>query len=62
MLQANIGVIVNVLEDHMDVMGPTLDEVAEAFLPTIPYKGHLITIDGPYLEYFKTAAAKEEQR
>ncbi|MGG0544438.1 poly-gamma-glutamate synthase PgsB [Priestia aryabhattai] len=62
MLQANIGVIVNVLEDHMDVMGPTLDEVAEAFLPTIPYKGHLITIDGPYLEYFKTAAAKRRTK
>ncbi|MBZ6489027.1 poly-gamma-glutamate synthase PgsB [Priestia aryabhattai] len=62
MLQANIGVIVNVLEDHMDVMGPTLDEVAEAFLPTIPYKGHLITIDGPYLEYFKTVAAKRRTK
>ncbi|MEH7508508.1 poly-gamma-glutamate synthase PgsB [Priestia megaterium] len=62
MLQANIGVIVNVLEDHMDVMGPTLDEVAEAFLPTIPYKGHLITIDGPYLKYFKTVAAKRRTK
>ncbi len=62
MIQANIGVIVNVLEDHMDVMGPTLDEVAEAFLPTIPYKGHLITIDGPYLEYFKTVAAKRRTK
>ncbi|WP_322551799.1 poly-gamma-glutamate synthase PgsB [Priestia megaterium] len=62
MIQANIGVIVNVLEDHMDVMGPTLDEVAEAFLATIPYKGHLITIDGPYLEYFKTVAAKRRTK
>ncbi|GAK02149.1 poly-gamma-glutamate synthase subunit PgsB/CapB [Geomicrobium sp. JCM 19037] len=35
MLQANIGVIVNVLEDHMDLMGPTLDEVAHAFTATI---------------------------
>ncbi len=62
MIQANIGVIVNVLEDHMDVMGPTLDEVAEAFLATIPYKGHLITVDGPYLEYFKTVAAKRRTK
>ncbi|MCA1048612.1 MULTISPECIES: poly-gamma-glutamate synthase PgsB [Priestia] len=62
MIQANIGVIVNVLEDHMDVMGPTLDEVAEAFLATIPYQGHLITVDGPYLEYFKTAAAKRRTK
>ena len=58
LIQANIGVIVNVLEDHMDVMGPTLDEVAEAFLATIPYNGHLITVDGPYLTYFKRVAKK----
>ena len=58
LIQANIGVIVNVLEDHMDVMGPTLDEVAEAFLATIPYNGHLITVDGPYLTYFKWMAKK----
>ncbi|GGE83470.1 poly-gamma-glutamate synthase PgsB [Priestia taiwanensis] len=56
LVQANIGVIVNVLEDHMDVMGPTLDNVAEAFTATIPYGGHLVTIDGPYLEYFKQVA------
>src|SRR5699024_4030033 len=45
LLQANIGVIVNVLEDHMDVMGPTLHEVADAFLATIPYNGYLVTIE-----------------
>ncbi|MBD1371761.1 poly-gamma-glutamate synthase PgsB [Hazenella sp. IB182357] len=58
MLQANIGVIVNVLEDHMDVMGPTLNEVAEAFTATIPYNGHLIVSDGPYVPYFIRAAKK----
>lgn len=55
-LQANIGVIVNVLEDHMDVLGPTLDEVAEAFTATIPYNGHLIVTEGPYLSYFQEIA------
>ncbi|SDJ89056.1 poly-gamma-glutamate synthase PgsB [Natronincola ferrireducens] len=58
MVQANVGVIVNVLEDHMDVLGPTLDEVAEAFTATIPYNGHLIITQGPYVEYFKKVAAK----
>lgn len=56
MIQANIGVIVNVLEDHLDVMGPTLDQIADAFTETIPYNGYLITIEGPYTEYFKTVA------
>lgn len=56
MLQANIGVIVNVLEDHLDVMGPTLDEIADAFTATIPYNGHLIISEGPYTDYFKNIA------
>lgn len=56
LLQANIGVIVNVLEDHMDVMGPTLDEVADAFLATIPYDGYLVTIESDYLPLFQQVA------
>lgn len=62
LLQANIGVIVNVLEDHMDVMGPTLDEVAEAFTSTIPYNGHLIIAEGPYVDYFKEEAARRKTK
>ncbi|MFD1068025.1 poly-gamma-glutamate synthase PgsB [Oceanobacillus locisalsi] len=62
LLQANIGVIVNVLEDHMDVMGPTLDEIAEAFTATIPYNGHLIVSEGPYVEYFQEEAAKRNTK
>jgi poly-gamma-glutamate synthase PgsB/CapB len=58
MLQANVGVIVNVLEDHMDVMGPTLKEVAEALSATIPRKGHLIINDSPYVYYYKRLARK----
>lgn len=60
MIQANIGVIANVLEDHMDVMGPTLNEVAEALKATIPYRGHLIISDGPYVHYFKREARKRK--
>ncbi|MDT1790748.1 poly-gamma-glutamate synthase PgsB, partial [Salmonella enterica subsp. enterica serovar Oslo] len=62
LIQAKVGVIVNVLEDHMDVMGPTLDEVAQAFLATIPYNGHLVTIEGPYLEYYKKVAAERNTK
>ncbi|RNA67783.1 poly-gamma-glutamate synthase PgsB [Alteribacter keqinensis] len=57
MLQGNIGVIVNVLEDHMDVLGPTIDDVARSFTATIPYNGHLIVNDGPYQDFFKEIAA-----
>lgn len=56
LVQANICVIVNVLEDHMEVMGPTLDNIAEAFTATIPYGGKLIVATGPYEPYFRKIA------
>lgn len=49
MLQANITVIVNILEDHLDVMGPTEVQIAEAFSKTIPYHGYCVTVPSPYL-------------
>lgn len=51
--KANITVIVNVLEDHLDVMGPTTDQIAMAFTNTIPYDGYLVVDNGPYVEYFR---------
>ncbi|WP_422387437.1 poly-gamma-glutamate synthase PgsB [Alkalicoccus halolimnae] len=60
MLQANIVLIVNVLHDHMEVLGPTLDHVAEAFAGTIPYNGHLIINESPYVEYY-TKIAEERK-
>ncbi len=56
MFMANITLIVNVREDHLDVMGPTLDEVAQAFSRSIPYNGHLITTQGQYTEFFSQIA------
>lgn len=62
MIKANICVIVNVLEDHMDVMGPTLNQVAQAFSKTIPNNGWLITVDGPYRGYFEEEAKKKNTK
>lgn len=62
MLEANIVVIVNVLEDHLDVMGPTLDQIAQAFGATIPYDGYLITVPGPYVEYFENIAKERNTK
>lgn len=62
LLQANIGVIVNVLEDHLDVMGPTLDQVADAFLATIPYDGTLILSESPYVDFFTVEANKRNTK
>jgi poly-gamma-glutamate synthase PgsB/CapB len=44
-VKGNIGVITNVREDHQDVMGDTLAEIADALSNTIPYDGRLIVAE-----------------
>lgn len=60
LVKANVGVIVNVMEDHMDVLGPTLDEVAEAFTATIPVNGKLVVMKDQYTSYFAKEAKKRD--
>lgn len=62
MIRANMGVIANVLEDHMDVMGPSLVEVAEALKATIPYRGQLVVSEGPYVHYFIREARRRKTK
>ncbi len=62
MLQANITVIVNVLKDHLDEMGPTTTQIAWAFSKSIPDNGTLIVSDDDYLPYFKKEAEKRNTR
>lgn len=61
-VQSNITVITNIIEDHLDVMGPTLDQVAEAFAETIPRNGYLIMSPNPYEEFFRKKAKKKNSR
>lgn len=42
---STIGVITNVREDHTDVLGKTLPEIAKSLTSTIPYSGHLVTAE-----------------
>ena len=58
MIKANIGVIVNVMEDHLEEMGPTTKQIAEAFTSTIPFNGKLIINEGEYTNFFKRVAKK----
>ncbi|WP_199228204.1 poly-gamma-glutamate synthase PgsB [Salipaludibacillus keqinensis] len=55
-VQANITIITNVMEDHLDVMGPTVDQIAEAFGRTIPHNGYLVIPPTTYQRYFKKIA------
>ncbi len=52
-INAGLTVITNVLEDHLDEMGPTTDQIAWAFADTIPYNGAVVIPDCEYTEYFK---------
>lgn len=60
LVKANIGVIVNVMEDHMDVLGPTLKDVAQAFTATIPYKGKLVVMKDDFTDFFAKEAKKRK--
>lgn len=58
-IQANVVVITNVVEDHLDEMGPTTEQIAWAFEKTIPDHGILVITEGPYAQYFRRRAAKK---
>jgi poly-gamma-glutamate synthase PgsB/CapB len=55
-IRSNVGVITNVRPDHLDVMGPSLYEVADSLSTTIPKCGHLFTVDKNYIGIFKEKA------
>lgn len=58
MLHSTIGVITNVRLDHIDVMGYTLTEIAEALGNTIPKKQQLFTAETALFNKLKTISDK----
>ncbi len=56
LIQPTHGVITNARADHLDVMGPTVMDVARALSNTIPRKGRFFTAErGAPLKVFKRA-------
>ena len=50
LVKGNLTVITNIREDHQDVMGETLEQIADTLSLTIPDNGYLITSeDRPHL-------------
>jgi poly-gamma-glutamate synthase PgsB/CapB len=50
LVKGNINVITNVREDHQDVMGESLEEIADTMSLMVPYNGILVTAeDRPHL-------------
>lgn len=56
MIRSTIGVITNVRDDHLDVMGPRLLDVARALSLTIPREGCLVTAENAFLDVFMERA------
>ena len=58
MIKATHGVLTNIRMDHLDVMGPRLENVAEALTLTIPKKSKVFTAEDRMLDYIKKKADK----
>lgn len=54
--KATVGVITNARPDHLDVMGPTVDDVAVALAATVPDGGALFTCEHQRLGTFSRVA------
>ncbi len=54
------GVITNVRPDHLEVMGPTMAEVAKSLSGTVPRRSHLFHAEDVYADFFTERAAAQK--
>lgn len=59
MMHSTIGLITNVRLDHIDVMGYTLPEIADALAKTIPRNQHLFTAENQTLNQLTNVCKKQ---
>jgi len=45
LIRSTVGVLTNVRADHLDVMGPSVDDAARALAQTMPVRGHAFTAE-----------------
>lgn len=57
-VKATHGVITNARPDHLEVMGPTMDDVAANLGSTIPRRAHLFTSETAFADYYAQRAAQ----
>ncbi len=58
MVRSTVGVLTNAREDHLDVMGPTVADVAESLCNSLPKKGLVYTTEYQFLDTIKRRAAR----
>ena len=57
-VKATHGIITNVRPDHLEVMGPTMDDVAASLAGTVPRKAHFFTAEDRYDQYLSSRARR----
>ncbi len=55
-VHATIGVITNVRPDHLEAMGPRIEDVAESLSGTVPRRGLLLTAERPHANILRRKA------
>ena len=58
LVRSTLGVITNTRADHLDVMGPGVDDVARVLAQTIPVRGHLFTAERDRTEILASEARR----
>ncbi|WP_441248360.1 poly-gamma-glutamate synthase PgsB [Kitasatospora sp. McL0602] len=62
LVRSTIGVLCNVREDHLEEMGPTLDDVARSLSRSMPHGGVCITAEQERREVLEHEAARRDCR
>jgi len=62
LVRATHGVITNARPDHLDVMGPSEEDVARALAATVPVGGVFVTAERKHREFFQQVARDRGSR
>jgi len=62
LMSSTIGVISNVRPDHLDTMGPTIQDVADALALSIPHNATLVTTNEEFADFFKKKAVERNTK
>ncbi len=62
LVRATHGVITNARPDHLDVMGPTENDVARALAATIPFNGVFLTAEQKHRPFFEEVSQARGSR
>jgi poly-gamma-glutamate synthase PgsB/CapB len=62
LIRATHGIITNARPDHLDVMGPTEEDVARALAATVPEGGVFVTAERKHRAFFQAVAEERGSR